>query len=163
MSNLKTANMDIQEALERLKHASRTGARQETNIRAAEDVIIHYGMQAFHIAPRAGLTVGEIIRIAADAPRSEARRAFAVLLVHALSMPGLLSLRGRPGREIRLFLERALLNPLRRASYPFESTDYDKRAALGRLHKTIDDCLRPLEPSIPPWIHGIGSFDPSNC
>ena len=56
--------------------------------------------------------------------------------------------------DILALLERALLNPLRRAGYPFDAAPYDKRQALARLHATIDEHLRPFEPSIPRWLHG---------
>ena len=101
------------------------------------------------------MTLAEVLRAAVDAPPSEAGRTFAVLLVHALAIPELLPTRGQGAKDIQTFLERALLNPLRRAGYPFGGTAYDKRQALARLHATIDEHLRPPEPSIPLWLHGL--------
>jgi hypothetical protein len=122
-------------------------------------VLVDRGIEALGITPRPGLSFGDFVRIAIDAPATETRRAYAVLLVHALGVPGLLPARGQAASDTQSLLERALLNPLRRAGYPFDGTPYDKRQALGRLHLTIDEHLRPPEPSIPRWIHGVGSFE----
>jgi hypothetical protein len=52
------------------------------------------------------------------------------------------------------YLERVLHHPLRRALYPFDGSTDRKRLVLERLHATIDEHMRPLEPSIPTWIPG---------
>lgn len=54
---------------------------------------------------------------------------------------------------MRSFLERVSLNPLRRAGYPFDGSPYVRRRALARSNATIDEHLRPFEPSIPRWVH----------
>jgi hypothetical protein len=130
-------------------------APAEQRVRAARDMLVERGVAALQIQPGPGITLGEIIRIAVDAPPSEARREFAVLLVFALGFEGTLPTRGETERHIQSFLERALLNPLRRANYPFDGTRYDKRQALAGLHATIAEHLRPLELTIPSWIHGV--------
>jgi hypothetical protein len=132
-----------------------TSADQRT--RAARELLINRGIGLFKIAPRPGIALDEILRIAIGAPSTEARREFAVLLVYALAIEGLLPTRGETERLIRSFLEQALLNPLRRAGYPFDGSPYDKRQALAGLHATIDEYLRPPEPSIPLWLHGVGT------
>jgi hypothetical protein len=63
-------------------------------------------------------------------------------------------LRGETGQLIQSFLELALLNPLRRAGYPFDGSAYDKRQVLAGLHATIEEHLRPLEASFPWWLQG---------
>ncbi len=91
------------------------------------------------------------------APAGPARRVFAVLLVDALAVPGLLSVRSsqaRLDRNIRALLERALPDVLLRARYPFGGDVDAKRRALIALHASIDEHLRPLEPSIPTWLSG---------
>jgi hypothetical protein len=128
----------------------------QPSFRGARDVLIEFGCAALEIPRRSGLSVHDLVKLAEEAPPSDARRAFAVLLVDALGIPGLLTDRGEAERHTRWFLERALLNPLRRSGYDLGGTAYDKRQALARLHETIDEHLRPLEPSIPRWIHGVG-------
>ena len=145
--NLDQARIDLVRALPN---------HPDPSLRGARDVLIAFGREALEVPPRSGLCVDDLVCLAAEAPPSEARRAFAVLLVDALGVPGLLPDRGDAERQIQSFLERALLNPLRRAGYDFDATAYDKRQALARLHETIDEHLRPLEPSIPRWIHGMG-------
>jgi hypothetical protein len=124
--------------------------------RAVIDVLAAHGGDALGFVPRPGMSLDEIVILATEARQTEARRAFAGLLVHAIGIPGLLPARGETPRLIQAFLERALLNPLRRAGYPFDGAPYEKRQALLGLHRTIEQHLLPLEPSIPRWIHGIG-------
>lgn len=129
-------------------------ARTGTDLNAARTVLIDFGTES--VGPGSGArSLADLIRIAANAPPSRARRDFAVLLVHALGVDGLLSNRGEAADALRSFIERALLNALRRAGYPFDGTAYDKRHALAGLHATIEEHLRPLEPSIPRWLHGV--------
>jgi hypothetical protein len=158
--------MDIEAARFELNRALNSAAHANLRFRAAIAVLADCGTRALSIAPGSGPSPREpgpsldaILRIAAEAPPTEARRAFAVLLVHAIAVPGLLPARGETARLIQSCLEHALLNPLRRAGYPFDGPRYDKRQALEALHATIDEHLHPLEPSIPRWIHGIGSSD----
>jgi hypothetical protein len=137
----------------RADRASASGAG--TDLNAARAVLIDFGTEAFGL-PRSGArSLTEIIRIAAKAPPSRTRRAFAVLLVHALGVEGLLPIRGDAADASRSFIERALLNGLRRAGYPFDGSTYDKRRFLAALHATIDEHLRPLEPTMPRWLQGI--------
>jgi hypothetical protein len=126
---------------------------------AARAVLIQRGIEALGTAQTANISLDELIRLVTEAPPSRPRRDFAVLLVHALAIDGPLPARGESERIIRSFLERALLNPLRRAGYPFDGTPYDKRQALARLHTAIDEHLRPLEPTMPRWLQGLGRED----
>lgn len=153
--------MDIDAARAALLAALTSTASGEPNFRDARAVLIERGIEALRIPTRPGLTLDEIIRTADQAPATDARRAFAVLLVYSLGVPGLLPARGPTAAAVQSFLERVLLNPLRRAGYPFEGTSYEKRQALGRLHLTINEHLQPLQPSIPHWIHEIGKPDPA--
>jgi hypothetical protein len=124
--------------------------------RAAQMALINHGIAALSVTPSSGLFLDDIIRTAVDAAPTADRRDFAVLLVHALGVKGLLPAHGETERNTHLFLERALLNPLRRAGYPFGGTGYEKRQALAGLHVTIGEHLRPPEPTFPGWIHGAG-------
>jgi hypothetical protein len=148
--------MDIEAARAELTGALDVTAQGEKRFRAAREVLIRRGIEALQIPPRPGISLDEIVAVAAGTPPTAARRALAVLLVYAIGIEGLLPPRGETERHIRSFLEQALLNPLRRARYPFDGSPYDKRQALAGLHATIDEHLRPLEPTIPRWIHGVG-------
>ncbi len=148
--------MDIEAARNELIRAAAADALAGTRFPGAHQVLVDSGIAALGLTPRPDLAIDAIVRIAIDAPRTEARRDFAVLLVHALGIPGLLPSRGPAATPIQSFLERALLNPLRRAGYPFDGSPYDKRQALARLHETIDEHLRPPELTMPRWLQGTG-------
>jgi len=143
-------------ALARALGSHHPAATRAARFGAARAILLEHGIAALRVTR---LSLDEIVRAATPLPPSEARRDFAVLLVHALAVEGLLPARGEAERAIHAFLERALLNPLRRAGYPFDGTPYDKRRALAGLHATIDEHLRPPEPSIPRWLHGVGPGD----
>ena len=115
----------------------------------ARACLARVGAEALSLPATSALT--DVIAAAADAPRSPELRAFAVLVVRALAADGLVPVRGGAERTLHRFLESALLNPLRRAAYPFSGSLYDKRQALKALHATIDEHLRPLEPTFPNW------------
>jgi hypothetical protein len=149
-------HMDIEAIRAELIGAPGSELPEGQRMRAARERLIKHGLEAFEIAPSPGIALHEIIRVAIGAPPNEARRKFAVILVCALGIGGLLPMRGESERLIRSFLEQALLNPLRRAGYPFAGSAYDKRQALAGLHAMIDEHLRPPEPSIPRWLHGLG-------
>jgi hypothetical protein len=148
--------MDIEAIRAQLSGTLDAAASMEQRVRAARELLIRRGIEAFQIQARPAIPLDEIIRAAIGAPPTETRREFAVLLVCALGIEGSLPTRGESERHVQSFLEQALLNPLRRAGYPFNGSPYDKRRALAGLHATIDEHLRPLEPSIPRWLHGVG-------
>jgi hypothetical protein len=148
--------MDIEAA--RTEIARALGAGQ-TGFRAAKAMLVERGVEALSIPPSHALSLGDIVKTATKAAPTDARRDFAVLLVHALGVDGLLPAHGETERAIHAFLESALLNPLRRAGYPLAGTRYEKRQMLARLHATISEHLRPFEPTIPGWIHGVGPRD----
>ena len=79
------------------------------------------------------------------------------------AVPGLLSVRSsqaRLDRAIRALLESALPDVLLRAGYPFGGDLDARREALARLHASIDEHLRPPEPSIPTWLSGRADTGP---
>lgn len=153
--DLEAAHAELTQALA----AEVTSDRASSRLSAARQVLIARGAEALDLPGSSGGTLDEILGLAAKAAASQATRNFAVLLVHAISVEGLMPARGETERQTRLVLERALLNPLRRAGYPFDGSPYDKRQFLIRLHLTIEEHLRPLEPSIPAWIHGLKPVD----
>jgi len=151
--------MDVDAARTELIRASRAGGPDGSRFAGAHEVLIRRGIEALRISPHRAVSLADIVRIAAEAAPDHGRREFAVLLVCAIGVPGLVAVRGKTEQQLQSFLEGALLNPLRRAGYPFGGSVYEKRQVLAQLHATIDEHLRPLEPSIPRWIHGLGSPD----
>jgi hypothetical protein len=127
----------------------------ERRARAVQRILIEQGMAAFCIA---AAPLHQIICRATQAPQSPERRAFAVLVVHALRIKDAVRPRGKSGqfdRDVCAFVESALLNPLRRAAYPFGGSTYDKMQFLSGLHATLDEHMKPLEPTFPPWLSGL--------
>jgi hypothetical protein len=145
--NLSTARAELEQALRS------PGASDDARLRAARTVLIAHG-SGFCPDASGFRSLEEVIDAAAASPRSKAQIDFAVLLVHAFAIAGVLPARGAAEAAIRSFLESTLRIALRRAGYPFGGTPYDKRQALARLHMTIGEHLRPLEPTFPGWIRG---------
>lgn len=99
----------------------------------------------------------DLIRRAASAPASPARRIFAVLVMDALAVPGLLvadASRTRLERDVCALLEHVLPHALARSGYPFGADLDARRRHVGALAASIEEYLRPLEPSIPTWLSG---------
>jgi hypothetical protein len=127
----------------------------ERRARAVQRILAEQGTAAFGIV---AASLHQIIRHAAQAPQSSERRAFAVLLVRALRINNAVRPRisaAQFDRDLCTFIERALLNPLRRAAYPFTASTYDKMQFLSGLHATLDEHMKPLEPTFPPWLSGL--------
>ena len=127
----------------------------ESRARTVQRILIEQGRVSFAIGPA---SLHQIIRHAAQAPQSAERRAFGVLLVHALRVKDAVRPRGSAAqfdRDVCTFVESALLNPLRRAAYPFSASTYEKMQFLSDLHATLDEHMKPLEPTFPPWLSGL--------
>ncbi len=145
--------------------ASHPGATPRANttpsgldrFRAAKQVLVTHGAAALGIDPATAPELAELVERAVRAPAGPARRIFAVLLVDALGVPDLLSVRSsraRLDRDIRALVESALPDVLLRSGYPFAGDPDEKRRAVARLHASIDEHLQPPEPSIPVWLSG---------
>ncbi len=137
-----------------LDEARRDLARALNDPPAARRVLIDHGADACGAADRGMLSLHDVIRLAARAPATPARRDFAILLVHALAVDGLVSVRSNArqfDRDLCDFMESALPTVLRRFGYPFGGETYERRRSLERLHNSIDELLRPLEPTFPNW------------
>jgi hypothetical protein len=150
--------MDLEQARVDLAHALEVGAPAGERFRAARRLLISRGAEALQIDPAALPGLGVVLGRAARAPATLNRRAFAVLVVHALAVDGLLSVGSsqvRLDRDICAFLESALPDVLRRSGYPFAGDIDAKRRSLGRLHGSIDEWLAPLEPTFPGWLSGL--------
>jgi hypothetical protein len=141
--------MDLEQVRHDLARAPDAGA--------ARQVLVAAGIAALGLDEASRPALADIIRGAATAPRTEARRAFAVLLIQALGVEGVAagSNRGGLDRDICAFVERALPGMLRRAGYPFGAETYERRRVLDRLHARLDELLEPWEPTFPPGVQGL--------
>jgi hypothetical protein len=111
-----------------------------------------------NVQPNATRSLSDIIKSSLDQHNSPPRRDFALLLIHALREPAAVRAKANAAqfdRDLCAFMETALLNPLRRAGYPFSASTYDKLRFLERLHRSIEEHMRPLEPTFPPWLSGL--------
>jgi hypothetical protein len=151
--NLEQALYDLRKALD-----ERTEPDAASRIRAGRQVLIGRGGEAFGTERSGSLSLHDLLTTAMNTPATAGHRAFAVLLVHALAVEGLVasrSHRGQLDRSLCAFVESVLPTVLRRFGYPFGSETYERRHSLERLHTMIDELLLPLEPTFPPRIQGL--------
>jgi hypothetical protein len=112
------APMDLEQALHDLNRALQAVSAEAASprrLQAARQVLISQGVAALATEPRTGLSLAEMIRIAVTEPPSPDRRSFAILLVHALGVDGLVqagSPRAGLDRCICSFVESALQTAL---------------------------------------------------
>ena len=137
----------LEQTLGNLAKAQASGGTTRAGLRAARQVAIEHCRAALRIEPSAAPSLGEVLRLALSAPATAARRACAVLLVHALAVPGLIP--PASSGDVCALTESALRDVLLRAAYPFDGTIEAKMRVLERLHTTLDDLLQPLEPTFP--------------
>ncbi len=152
--------MELEQVLRDLKQAMNEPAQLDEKIRlqAARQILVAHGADMLGIARSAIPSLHDLIKSAAAASPSASRRAFAVLLVHALAFDGLVaarSTRTQFDRDLCAFIENALPTVLQRYGYPFGSETYARRRSLERLHTVIDDLLKPFEPTFPPTVQGL--------
>jgi hypothetical protein len=144
--------MNLEEALRELVTTlgAADGARgRDARLRAARRVIVRQCAAALGMEPLGQPSVASVIRLATDAPGRPARRACAVLLVHALAVPGLVP--AASAGDVRALAEGALRNVLLRCGYPFGGSIEERMHVLARLHTTIGELMQPLEPTFPNW------------
>lgn len=101
--------------------------------------------------------LADLVGLVAAAPVSPARRTFAILILDALAVPGLVPEHGpraRLERDVCSLAERALPHILYRAGYPFGADVEVRRRHLMALAASLDEYLQPPEPSIPTWLSG---------
>jgi hypothetical protein len=148
--------MDLEQARAELRRMA--AAESDGGPQAALRWLLQRGGDA--LGGDRGTTLGlpDLLARVAAAPRSPARRVFAVLLVDALAVPGLVQgafSRARLDRAICTVLENALPDVLLRARYPFDGDLETKRLAVAKLAASIDEHLHPPEPTFPPWLTGV--------
>jgi hypothetical protein len=143
--NLEVALRELAAALEAADEARGRDAR----LRAARQVIVGQCAAALGMEPTGQPSVASVIRLATEAPARPARRSCAVLLLHALAVPGLLP--AASARDVCVLAEGALRDVLLRCGYPFSGSIDEKMRVLERLHATIGELMQPLEPTFPNW------------
>lgn len=119
----------------------------EGRFHGARRVIIAAGASALRLEYSAGLSLGDVLVHAANAPPTPDRRNFAALVIGALAVDGLIpstNQRADIDRIICSLAEGAVPQLLNRFRYPFRGQTYEKRRALEGLHASVVELLRPL-------------------
>lgn len=153
--------MDHDQAMRDLKralHAMGAETAAPGHLHAARQLLLDRGRAALAIDPAINPPLARIIEIAVTARPNPDRRSFAVMLVHALGVDGVVrtrSTRANLDRAICSFVESALQNPLHRSGYPLSAETSDKIRFLIGLGGSIDQHLTPLEPTFPTWLSGL--------
>ena len=143
--------MDVEAALRRLAAAvSHANAAKDRNaaLRAARHVLAEQCCLALG-SPLSGASLSAMIRLATASQNSAANRDCALIMVHALGVPGLIP--AIAGADVCVLIEGALRTVLLRCGYPFSGTVAEKLAVLQRLHRTIGELMQPYEPTFPNW------------
>ena len=142
--NLEQALLDLSGALAERASSHNRDAR----MRAARQVVVRWCLATLRIE-QPETSVAAAIRLAMDASDPVARRACAVLFVHALAVHGLVP--NASASDMCRLMESALRNPLLRCAYPFSGSTEEKMQVLERLHRTIGELMQPLQPTFPNW------------
>jgi hypothetical protein len=143
--DLEAALGDLAAALGAPNWGRSRGARWQEGRR----VLVHRCAEAMAIEPSGVPSVAALIRLAAGCPARPARRACAVLVVHALAAPGLVP--SGSAADVCALAEGGLRDVLLRCGYPFGGLPGDKMRVLERLHTSIAELVQPLEPTFPNW------------
>ena len=144
--------MDLEAALGELAAAlAAANGRRSRGARwqEARRVLVHRCAEAMTIEPSGVASVASVIRLAGGCPARPARRACAVLVVHALAAPGLVP--SGSSADVCALAESGLRDVLLRCGYPFGGSLEDKMRVLERLHASIAELAQPLEPTFPNW------------
>lgn len=142
--------MDIKAACEQLAHVLTAGeASRDARFRAARQLVVDQCLMALGRELRSGVTVAAAIRMVAETNDRSAQRDCAVLIIHALAVPGLIP--PAASADVCTLAESGLNSVLLRSGYPFAGSLAEKTAVLARLHRTIGELMQPLEPTFPNW------------
>lgn len=120
---------------------------------AARQVVARHCLVRLAITPAGQPALDAAIKLAVAAPAQSVRRDCAVLLVHALAVPGLVPT-GSLG-DVCALVEGALRRALLRGAYPFGGSIQIKLQSLAQLHARLDELMEPLEPTFPSHIQGL--------
>jgi hypothetical protein len=125
------------------------GRGRDARLRMARQMVVDRSLVALGIEPAGSVSLASAIRLAAEATAKPARRDCAVLLVHALAVPGLVP--AGCADDVRTLVEGALRNVLLRCGYPFGGSIEGKMRVLQRLHASLAELMQPLQPTFPNW------------
>lgn len=146
------AGANLEQTLTRL--ASVLSANEEPGgrshrLRRARQVVVDHCLVVLGEAARRSASVAAVLRLAAAAPDPAAKRDCALLVIHALGVPGLIP--PAANADVCALAEAGLNSVLLRCSYPFAGSVAEKTDILQRLHRTIGELMQPLEPTFPNW------------
>jgi hypothetical protein len=143
--------MDVEAALRQLAAAlpqANAAKSRDAALRAAGHVLVEQCCLALGTEAR-GASITSVARLAAGSENSEAKRDCALIMVHALGIPGLIP--ATASADVCVLIESALSTVLLRCGYPFGGTVAEKLGILQRLHRTIGELMQPYEPTFPNW------------
>jgi hypothetical protein len=138
----------VKQFAEALSTASSVRGR-DAALRAARQVIIAQCLVAIGRDTHPGGAIAAVIREAAQTGDRQSRRVCALLIVHALGVPGLIP--PSASADVCALAESGIRSVLHRCGYPFAGSATEKMAVLERLHRTIGELMQPLEPTFPNW------------
>jgi hypothetical protein len=128
--------------------AGRQARLRAARMRPAREVVARRCFAALGLGP-SGPQIEAAIRLALKATDQAPRRTCAMVLVHALAVPGLVP--SGPTGDACLLIEDTLRPALLRCRYPFSGTMEQKLGVLAGLHSRIDELSEPMEPTFPTW------------
>jgi hypothetical protein len=141
--------MDLHRVLQGLPDALATGNSARDRLRNGRRFVIGACLTALWIEFAPQHTLPGVLRLAAASPNRSAQRDCAILLLHALAVPGLVSAEAYP--DVCSLAEDTLRPALLRCDYPFGGSPEARLGALQRLHPRIAELMEPLEPTFPNW------------
>jgi hypothetical protein len=143
------AAMDLELALRDLAETLAAGRSARDRLQAARRIAVRECLSALRIEPAPQHSLPAVIRLALASPDQAARRDCAVLLLHALAVPNLIP--AATHGDLGALAESALRAALLRSGYPFGGALDERIRVLARLHTSITELLKPLEPTFPNW------------
>jgi hypothetical protein len=141
--------MDLDRALRDLSEAAGTGNGARSRLRHGRRFLIGTCLVALGLEPAPHYSLPGVVRLMAASPNRAAQRDCAVLLLHALAVPGLVPAEAH--RDICALAEDRLRAALLRCGYPFDGTVEAKIGVLEHLHSKIAEFMEPLQPTFPNW------------
>ncbi len=146
------AGANLEQALTRLAAVLSAGEGpngRDHRLRTGRQVIVDHCVVVLGEGARRSASIADVLRVAAASPDQAAKRDCALLIVHALGVPGLIP--PAAGANICALAESGLNSVLIRCGYPFAGSVAERTAILQRLHRTIGELVQPLEPTFPNW------------
>jgi hypothetical protein len=141
--------MNLARAVRDLADALAAGVSTRDRLQAARRGIVRECLMALDVETASQPSLPAAIRLALASSDRAARRDCAVLLLHALAVPNLIPAAAHG--DLCALAESALRTALLRSDYPFGRALDNRIRVLARLHTSISELLKPLEPTFPNW------------